>query len=404
MNISQLWAGAQAVDITPPLEVGLLTSSVKGLYAPFKSVRLPLCARVIVLKCAEEMVAIVSMDLLALNDTSVAGWDSFKKGLSDQVAPERIILTCTHTHSAPESVGLSELYLSDVYKNWIIRLQKQIKTGIAQAIDKLQQCQVSFKSSVLNGYSLQRRIPTPAGIIMSDSVQPIAAELMDREPVDRRVTTLSLQTNAGETVATLVHAVCHPVHEMCLPSISSEFPGEMCIALEASGSNGMPLFLNGAAGDTNPPTVSEGPEYAHIHGQALAKLAQERTDMTKIDADVLKFVHREIQLAPVPEANITNKLDAVARLSAVKIGQLALIFLPGEPFTETAMEIEKASPFEHTLVTGFSENSIGYVPTAKAYSEGGYEVGPGKWAFLPQGTDGIIISAAREMLNQLYQQ
>jgi len=403
MNKSQLLAGAQAVDITPPLEVGLLTSSVKGLYEPFESVRLPLNARVVVLKSANEMVAIVAMDLLALNDTSVSGWNSFKEKLSDIIAPEKIILTCTHTHSAPESVAFSALYLSDVYKNWIAYIQVQISKAIKQAVTQLQPCQISFKSSILNGYSLQRRIPTPTGIIMSDSIQPIAAELMDREPVDRRVVSLCFENEAGDCIATMVHAVCHPVHEMCLPFISSEFPGEMCIALEESGKHGMPLFLNGAAGDTNPPTVSEGPRYAQIHGQALAKVAQDQAGYEDMAADDLKFIHRDIQLQPRPEARVANKFDAVGRLRAIKIGELAILFLPGEPFTEIAFEIEKASPFVHTIITGFCENSIGYIPTNKAFDEGGYDVGPGKWAFLPRGTDEVIASNAIEMLNQLYQ-
>ena len=403
MNISQLWAGAHAVDITPPLALGLLTSSVKGLYTPFESVRLPLHTRVLVLKSGNELIAIVSMDLLGLSDTSVAGWNNFKEKLSGTIPAEKIILTCTHTHSAPESVAFSELYLSTLYKNWLGHIQVQIRRAIKQAVQKLKPCHIFYKTAVLNGYSLQRRIPTPAGIIMSDAVQPIAAELMEREPVDRRVATLCLQNEEGEAIATLVHAVCHPVHEMCLPYISSEFPGEMCIALEKSGQHGIPIFLNGAAGDTNPPTVSGGPEHARVHGRALAKLAQNRAGYREISAEKLSFIRREIHLATRPEANITNKLDAVARLSALRIGNLALLFLPGEPFVETAFEIEKASPFTHTLITGFCENTIGYIPTDKAYEEGGYEVGPGKWAFLPQGSDGVIVSAALEMLNQLFQ-
>ena len=54
MNESSLQAGASVTDITPPLEVGLLTSSVNGTYAPFESVRLPLKARVLVLRFADE--------------------------------------------------------------------------------------------------------------------------------------------------------------------------------------------------------------------------------------------------------------------------------------------------------------------------------------------------------------
>jgi hypothetical protein len=100
--------------------------------------------------------------------------------------------------------------------------------------------------------------------------------------------------------------------------------------------------------------------------------------------------------------NITNKLDALARLNAIRVGSLAIIFLPGEPFVETALEIERCSPFAHTIVVGYSENTIGYIPTQQAYREGGYEVGPGKWSFLEIGADMVIRKEAIRLLEELY--
>lgn len=388
-------------DITPPLEVGLLTSSVKGEYSAFESVRLPLKARVLVLRSVHETVALVSLDLLALNDTSVGGWEDFKKGMSDVIAPDNIILTCTHTHSAPESVALSGLYLTGEYRAWLTRVQRVIKEGIGRAIKELRPCTISFATSLLKGYSLQRRIPVADGIIMSDSVQPISEELMERGPVDRRVHTVRLKGLKGEGIAMLVHAICHPVHEMCLPHISSEFPGEMCLELERAPANGVPLFLNGAAGDTNPPTVSLGPDYAHRHGQALARVAEMGEGDRSIDAGVFKFARREVQLLARKEADVANKFDALARISAIRVGALAIVFLPGEPFVETALEIERSSPFRHTIVVGFCENNIGYIPTDAAFEKGGYEVGPGKWSFLEKGADDTIYTCALKLLEEL---
>ncbi|HTI07480.1 MAG TPA: hypothetical protein VL832_02955 [Puia sp.] len=396
-----LSAGASVVDITPPLAVGLLTSSVKGEYEAFESVRLPLKARVLVLRSPDETVAVVSMDLLALNDTSVGGWQEFKNGMSDEIPPEKIILTCTHTHSAPESVALSGLYLTKEYKTWLTEVQAGIKEGISQALKAAKPCTVTFSSALLNGYSLQRRIPTAEGIVMSDSLQPVSDELMHRGPVDRRVRTVRLVGLTGDVVATLVHAICHPVHEMCLPHISSEFPGEMCLTLEAAATHGVPIFLNGAAGDTNPPSVALGPLYARQHGQALAGVAVRRNREVEAGTGVFKFVHREIQLSIREAAGVVNQRDALARFSALRIGALVILFLPGEPFVETAQAIEAASPFDYTIVVGFGENNIGYIPTRTAFDQGGYEVGPGKWSFLEKGADEIIYSAALKILEEL---
>lgn len=399
MEPLQLLAGTSVTDITPPLEVGLLTSSVHGLYEPFQSVRLPLKARVLVLGTVKDLLAVVSLDLLALNDTAAGGWQQFKNGLSDIIPPDKIIITCTHTHNGPESVALSGLYLTPVYKQWLAGVQQQIKRAILQAATAARPCSAAVAVATLEGYSMQRRIPTPEGVMMSDAMQPITPELLNRQPVDRRVHKVTFNGVDGNTIATLVHAVCHPVHEMCMPHISAEFPGEMCLALEASGKHGMPLFLNGAAGDINPPTVSGGPAFAQQHGKALAALAARQRGAACTGA--FRYIHSEIQLPVRPEAGVIRAADALARFNAIAIGPLALVFIPGEPFTETAFAIERDSPFEHTIVTAYAENTIGYVPTQKAFEEGGYETGPGKWSYLGTEAETLIIKEAQRLLKAL---
>lgn len=427
MENNLLQAGTAITDITPPLEVGLLTSSVAGTYAPFTSIRLPLKARILVLVSGSEKVALVSLDLLALNDTSVDGWEGFKAALSDDIAPDNIILTCTHTHTAPESVALSGLYLTDVYRQWLHEIKLRIKKAIRQALQSMKPCSISIGSSRLEGYSLQRRVPTAAGITMSDALQPVSPEMMEREPIDRRVHAIRFQDSNGAAIGTIVHAVCHPVHEMCLPHISPDFPGELCIALEegatlergsltasangggvhsAAYANNTPLdcgvvvFLNGAAGDINPPTVSGGADDARRHGQALANAVQEAVWITPA-AGGLAFEHLEMDFPVRSTVNVSNPLDALARMNAVAIGPLAIVFLPGEPFTATALEIEYRSPFAYTLVAAYAENSIGYIPTAEAYEAGGYEAGPGKWSFLTPVTAQLMEEAAQHLLDQL---
>ncbi|MFX1706827.1 hypothetical protein PV783_22850 [Chitinophaga sp. CC14] len=398
MNHSILRAGTAVADITPPLEVGLLTSSVEGRYDPFTSVRLPLKTRVLALITVDTTVVLVSLDLLGLSDTATGGWQAFKQGLSDEIPPEHIIITCTHTHNAPESVALSALYLTPVYRTWLHEVQQKIHSAIRIALSDAKECNVSISCGVLEGYSLQRRIPTPTGIVMSDSMQPIAPELMLREPADRRVHTLRFTGEQG-IIATVVHAVCHPVHEMCLPHVSPDFPGELCNALEAAGDHGMVLFLNGAAGDINPPTVSEGPAAAKQHGAALAAVVQQEAQNKLLKPELL-FAHDEISFG-IRTTAVTNKEDARARINAIVIGQLAIVFLPGEPFTTTALEIEKASPFPYTLVAAYAENTIGYMPDIKGFAEGGYEAGPGKWSFLETGAAAKLQATSLHLLNQL---
>jgi hypothetical protein len=64
-----------------------------------------------------------------------------------------------------------------------------------------------------------------------------------------------------------------------------------------------------------------------------------------------------------------------AELTAIRLGgSVGLVTAPGEIFTEIGQSIVARSPFPHTLYAGYTDGTIGYVPTRAAYPEGGYEV------------------------------
>jgi len=59
---------------------------------------------------------------------------------------------------------------------------------------------------------------------------------------------------------------------------------------------------------------------------------------------------------------------------AVRIGDAVFVAVPGEIFSEIGLKIKEASPFEKTFVIGLSNGYGGYLPTAKEFVEGDYEV------------------------------
>jgi len=405
-NISRLKAGAAVADITPPLSVGLLTSSTRGEWAPFQSERTPLKARALVLESGGQWFAFVSLDLLALQSISVGGWLRFKRelaeGTSNVFHPDNIVITCTHTHNAPESGGITDLYQTSQYQNWFKKVRRNISQVLLDARAKARECIVSLATGKLNNYSLNRRIPTGNGIVMSDSVQPIAPQLFLRKPIDRRVRTVQFSALDGSIIATVVHAICHPVNEMCLPHVGWDFPGEMCRVLEEQSHLGTALFFNGAAGDVNPPTVSGGAIAAKAHGEALAEAATSSLSQSQsIEAEQVLLQRRTIKL-PIRSTKGRPLLRTCpAHLSALRLGNLAIVFVPGEIFSETGLAIEKASPFPNTIVVGFAESSIGYVPPKHVFQEGGYEVGPGKWSFLQEQAESILRQETEKLLKSL---
>ena len=80
-------------------------------------------------------------------------------------------------------------------------------------------------------------------------------------------------------------------------------------------------------------------------------------------------------------------------IQAMRIGEAALVAYPGEMFVDYQLEMDQASPFRKTFTLAYSNGCIGYVPTAKAFPEGGYEV---DHAFRYYGT--LMITSACERM------
>jgi len=62
------------------------------------------------------------------------------------------------------------------------------------------------------------------------------------------------------------------------------------------------------------------------------------------------------------------------QLQGIRIGSVALLSIPGEPFVEINNQIVAGSPFAHTLFSGYSNGGFGYLATRAAFEEGGYEL------------------------------
>ena len=62
-----------------------------------------------------------------------------------------------------------------------------------------------------------------------------------------------------------------------------------------------------------------------------------------------------------------------AYVQALRIGDVAIVSLPGEPFNEIGRAVKDRSPVPATLFAGYSNGYIGYFPTAVEFPFGGYE-------------------------------
>ena len=60
-------------------------------------------------------------------------------------------------------------------------------------------------------------------------------------------------------------------------------------------------------------------------------------------------------------------------LSCLDLGVASIVHLPGEPFVEYQLAAQQNRPDQFVCVAGYGDDGIGYIPTDKAFFEGGYE-------------------------------
>lgn len=398
--------GTGVADITPPLQVGLLMSSAERRWGPFEGIRLPLHARTVIIRQGARQVALVSLELLGLADEAVGGLSSFKERIlaasGRVVSADQLILTATHTHSAPESLALSDLYRTSAFQSWVESLARGIGQALRSAAEHLRDCRLATGSAPAHGLAVHRRIRTTRGIVLSHPVPPPEIVLSRDGAVDSLVNVAVFHDSSAQPLCVLVNAASHAVHEMCCPRISSDYPGVMSAFLEDRYDGATVLFLNGAAGNLNPPTVSGGPAAADHHGRELGRIVENtlsRVRPTEDESFALLWQPVELPARTITGERSLEPLQT--RLAALRLGGAAFLFLPGEPFAETSLAIRVRSPFASTFVVGYAEASIGYIPTDQAFQEGGYEIGPGAWSRVAPGSEGIIRRAAIDLLTEL---
>jgi hypothetical protein len=102
---------------------------------------------------------------------------------------------------------------------------------------------------------------------------------------------------------------------------------------------------------------------------------------------LLKQLHA-VQDQPIP-----------AEQTAIAIDDTAFLTFPGELYTEIGLKIKAASPFARTYIIDLANGSLGYLPTRKAISEGGYAEDV---RHTDAGAEDVVISRSLELLGQLH--
>jgi hypothetical protein len=86
------------------------------------------------------------------------------------------------------------------------------------------------------------------------------------------------------------------------------------------------------------------------------------------------------------------------KVQALRIGDIGIVAIPCEVFTEIGLEIKKTSPLAHTFTIELANGYNGYLPTPAQHALGGYETWRARSSYLEVDASTKIMAAVKELL------
>ncbi|HEX7010601.1 MAG TPA: hypothetical protein VF184_11495 [Phycisphaeraceae bacterium] len=310
-----------------------------------------------------------------------------------------------------------------------------------QAMDTLRPVRVTWREGS-SDIGINRRLPTDQGVTMGPNEQGA---------YHRQLWVLELAAAEGSARRAIVFSHgCHPVivYGFAWQSISADWPGRARRSLsETLGEDVHCQFMQGLAGNIRPRILadldqhrfrSSRPEDVDAVGQQIATdvlrtLDQPGQELTlNLGAAEHWFLARREPPAPIEHWRRLAESDNdrqreigrywVHRLSdgpppcraqPWPVGLIRLdddhfvAHLPGEPVAEWIDVLRQALPDRRFAAWGYTQHSLGYLPTDALLPEGGYEVagsspylsfGPAPFA---PGLDQAVQTAFQSLLDRL---
>ncbi|MHB9024759.1 MAG: neutral/alkaline non-lysosomal ceramidase N-terminal domain-containing protein [Armatimonadota bacterium] len=350
-------------------------------------IRDELKARALVLEGDGGRLALLTCDLLGFH---VPFSDAARAATAAalDIPRERVLLACTHTHTGPVSQTMEGLGTED--DTYMASLAPAFVAAARDAAADLQEATVSFRNEIIEPIGLNRRKGT-------------------FDPIDPTLKMLVFTREQGSIF--LLNYACHPVTMAASSRVSADWPGAAVAALETAGHRA--LVFQGFAGDINPVAVSNGwgkgaDTDIELYGEILCRRALKAAHFsTPVEGTEVAVIERRVQLpldvftperaveyadfwesryAHAPAAQqflqwwrrqateraaefTTRPYLAHIPFTALRIGEVKIIALPGEVFCSYGLRLRETHP--QLLTFGYANGSIGYFPTEDAFQDPG---------------------------------
>ncbi len=373
-----------------------------------------------------QRVALVECDVLMINRDLLD--DAAKRIERETGVPfDNILINATHTHHAPTTCSIHGYTREEAFTRQVC--DKAVEAAIA-ASKRLTPVTMEFRLGEESSVGHNSRILLGDGMISwggvhEDAVRPTG-------PFDPELPVWAFRKPSGGLEAVLFNHSTHTIGTLKPNVRSPSFYGLAAQDLEKAR-GGTFLFFEGASGSTHNelPTaeattriesaVTTALDAATPHPvRSVAALRSEfpykvrHFDEAADDKAVVDYCQKRIKDAPTV-ASIIEVFRGMRRelashqgeqrktwIQALRIGDTAVVGIPGECFTALGQEIKRRSPFRYTYVFELANDYVGYIPDKKGQELGGYQTWTGLHSFLEPGTGEAMVAEAVRLLERLH--
>jgi len=445
---AEFQAGAVVVDVTP-LQFPVIVNGSFASHTADKALS-PINARAIAMSNGDEKVVMIVVDSCMINRELL---DDVKQlaATATGMKPDHILISATHSHSAPSSMGCLG---TDADPNYVPYLRVKLVETVEKALANLEPAKVGYHSIEADDYAALRRwIRRPDRIELDPFGNPTVRANMhagrnwddvvgESGPKDPDLSLISIKANDGRPIAVLANFSMHYFGDAPL---SADYFGRFSDGLKekiAPESGDHPPFVgimsHGCSGDIwrfdytqpehpkNTPTIE-----AYTAGlldlamQAYDKIEyQENPELlmaeTRIPMSYRLPTQERLEWAKKLVAEFNGKLptsapDVYARealildewkntevvVQAIRVGEIGIATTPTETYAITALKIKLQSPFKNTMVIELANGGDGYIPPVEQHLLGGYNTFPARSAGLEVQAESKITAAAIHLLSKV---
>ena len=220
---------------------------------------------------------------------------------------------------------------------------------------------------------------------------------------------------------------CHPQSYYRTGVPSPDFPGIARFIRGQAVPEALHVHFNGAGGNIGAGKYNDGSKENRMllagrlaDGMKRAFEATEKAPLATQDvgwqsvpvtlpvAEHLKEAELVKALRTEPAKGYIAKADQLAWLkrcqaghqvpiACLRVGKARVLHLPGELFVEYQLAAKAMRPDLHVMMAAYGEYGPGYIGTASAYGEGGYETSTGASNVAP-AVEAVLMGAMRQLL------